>query len=136
MVIWTHRARADLKAIHDYIAKDSRQNAKRVANEIRRNADALAEPPHIGRKVPELNDPQLREISAYSWRIIYTCARATSSSSPSSTSAASPALQISRRTTSHRTTDVYAINKSAPCTCYPHNLKVAGSKVQISPRYQ
>jgi plasmid stabilization system protein ParE len=71
MVIWTHRARADLKAIHDYIAKDSRQNAKRVAHEIRRKADALAEPPHIGRKVPELNDPQLREISAYSWRIIY-----------------------------------------------------------------
>jgi len=27
MVIWTLRARADLKAIHDYIAKDSRQNA-------------------------------------------------------------------------------------------------------------
>ena len=36
MVIWTLRARADLKAIHDYIAKDSRQNAKRVAHEIRR----------------------------------------------------------------------------------------------------
>jgi toxin ParE1/3/4 len=71
MVIWTLRARADLKAIHDYIAKDSRQHAKRVASEIRRKADALAEPPHVGRKVPELNDPQLREISAYSWRIIY-----------------------------------------------------------------
>lgn len=71
MVIWTLRARADLKAIHDYIAKDSRQNAKRVAHEIRRKAEALAEPPRIGRKVPELNDPQLREISAYSWRIIY-----------------------------------------------------------------
>jgi len=37
MVIWTLRARADLKAIHDYIAKDSRQNAKRVAHEIRRD---------------------------------------------------------------------------------------------------
>jgi hypothetical protein len=24
-----------------------------------------------GRKVPEVNDPDLREISAYSWRIIY-----------------------------------------------------------------
>ncbi len=71
MVIWTLRARADLKAIHDYIAKDSRQNAKRVAHEIRRKAEALAEPPRIGRKVPELNDPKLRELSAYSWRIIY-----------------------------------------------------------------
>jgi len=71
MVIWTLRARADLKAIHDYIAKDSRQNAKRVAHEIRRKAEALAEPPRVGRKVAELNDPQLHEISAYSWRIIY-----------------------------------------------------------------
>ena len=70
MVIWTRRARADLKAIHDYIAKDSRQNAKRVAHEIRRKAEDLAEPPRIGRKLPELNDPQLREVSAYSWRII------------------------------------------------------------------
>ncbi|MBV8143771.1 MAG: type II toxin-antitoxin system RelE/ParE family toxin [Gammaproteobacteria bacterium] len=68
MVIWT---RADLKAIHDYIARDSRQNAKRVAHEIRSKADALAEPPRVGRKVPELNDPQLREIPAFSWRIIY-----------------------------------------------------------------
>jgi toxin ParE1/3/4 len=71
MVIWTHRARADLKAIHDYIAKDSRERAKRVAHEIRRKADTLAEAPLVGRKVLELDDPQLREISAYSWRIIY-----------------------------------------------------------------
>jgi toxin ParE1/3/4 len=71
MVIWTLRARADLKAIHDHIAKDSRQNAKRVAHQIRRKADTLAEASRIGRKVPELNDPQLREIPIYSWRIIY-----------------------------------------------------------------
>jgi toxin ParE1/3/4 len=71
MVIWTPRARADLKAIHDYIAKDSRQNAQKVAREILSKADALAEPPRPGRTVPEINDPDLREISAYSWRIIY-----------------------------------------------------------------
>jgi toxin ParE1/3/4 len=71
MLIWTLRARADLKAIHDYIAKDSRQNAQRVAREILRKADTLAEPPRPGRKVPEVDDPDLREISAYSWRIIY-----------------------------------------------------------------
>ena len=80
MVIWTPRARADLKAIHDYIAKDSRENAKRVAHEILHKADALAEPPRPGRTVPEVNDPDLREISAYSWRIIYRCATTASSS--------------------------------------------------------
>jgi toxin ParE1/3/4 len=71
MVIWTPRARADLKAIHDYIAKDSRQNAQKVAREILRKGDTLAEPPRPGRKVPEFDDPNLCEISAYSWRIIY-----------------------------------------------------------------
>ena len=71
MVTWTARARADLKAIHNYIAKDSPQEAKRVVCEMLSRASALAETPHVGRVVPELNDPQVREISAYSWRILY-----------------------------------------------------------------
>ena len=71
MVTWTARARADLKAIHDYIAKDSPENAKRVVHEMRRKADTLEETPLIGRVVPELDDPDLREIPSYSWRILY-----------------------------------------------------------------
>lgn len=71
MVTWTARARADLKASHDYIAKDSPINAKSVVREILRKADTLAVFPHIGRKVPEIDRPDLREISAHSWRIIY-----------------------------------------------------------------
>ena len=71
MVTWTARARADLKAIHDYIAKDSPLNAKRVVREMRRKADVLAETPLLGRVVPELDDPEVREIPAYSWRILY-----------------------------------------------------------------
>jgi plasmid stabilization system protein ParE len=71
MVIWTARARADLKAIHDYIAKDSSINAKRVVREMRRKAAGLAEAPLVGRVVPELDDPDIREIAAYSWRLIY-----------------------------------------------------------------
>ncbi len=34
MLRWSQRARADLKAIHDYIAKDSPLNAKAVAREL------------------------------------------------------------------------------------------------------
>jgi len=71
MVIWTARARADLKAIHDYIAKDSPVNAKRVVREMHRKARELAETPFIGRIVPELEDPDIREIPSCSWRIIY-----------------------------------------------------------------
>ncbi|HJR71633.1 MAG TPA: type II toxin-antitoxin system RelE/ParE family toxin [Gammaproteobacteria bacterium] len=71
MVIWTARARADLKANHDYIAKDSLINAKRVVREMHRKAAGLAETPHLGRVVSELEDPDIREIPAYSWRLIY-----------------------------------------------------------------
>lgn len=71
MVKWSHRARTDLKAIHDYIAKDAPLNAKPVVREIRQKADSVAELPYLGRKVPEINDEQLREVSCYSWRIFY-----------------------------------------------------------------
>ena len=71
MVKWSLRARADLKAIHDYIAKDAPLNAKPVVQEIRRKADSIAEVPYSGRKVPEVNDEQLREVPSYSWRILY-----------------------------------------------------------------
>ncbi len=49
MVNWSQRARADLKAVHDYIAKDSLQNAKAVAREIRRRADGIETAPLGGR---------------------------------------------------------------------------------------
>jgi plasmid stabilization system protein ParE len=71
VVTWSQRARADLKAVHDYIAQDSPQNAKVVAREILRRADGIETTPLGGRKVPELNDEQVREIPAYSWRILY-----------------------------------------------------------------
>lgn len=61
MVIWTARARADLKAIHDYIGKDSPLNAKRVIREMHRKAAGFAETPLVGRVVPELEDPDIRE---------------------------------------------------------------------------
>lgn len=68
---WSQRARADLKAIHDYIAKDSAINAKAVVRDILTRAATLPETPRIGRRVPELNDPDIREVLAHSWRVIY-----------------------------------------------------------------
>ena len=71
MLRWSQRARADLKAIHDYIAKDAPLNAKVVAREIIQRASTLPATPHLGRTVPELNDPNVREIPVHSWRVIY-----------------------------------------------------------------
>jgi addiction module RelE/StbE family toxin len=71
LVIWTPRAHADLKAIHDHIAKDAPQNAKKITREMVQKAHLLMEVPQIGRKLPEVNDDDLREISLHPWRIIY-----------------------------------------------------------------
>jgi addiction module RelE/StbE family toxin len=71
VVIWTEPAKADLRAIHDFIAHDSRYYAKKVVQDIREEIEGLDEFPKIGRIVPELNDNNVRELPLYSYRIIY-----------------------------------------------------------------
>jgi plasmid stabilization system protein ParE len=72
---WSARARADLKAIHDYIAKDSPLNAKAVAREILARAATLPETPRVGRIVPELSDADIREVPVHAWRCHLPVAR-------------------------------------------------------------
>ena len=71
MVIWSEPAKADLRSIHDFIAHDSRHYAKKVTQDIREKTDILNELPKAGKKVSELNDEAVRELSLYSYRIIY-----------------------------------------------------------------
>ena len=71
MVIWSDPAKADLRSIHDFIARDSRHYARKVARDIVAKADLLDELPRVGRVVPELNDEAIRELSLYSYRILY-----------------------------------------------------------------
>lgn len=71
MVIWSQPARADLRSIHDFIAHDSRFYAKNVVQDIREKTDILEQLPKAGKKVPELNEEHVRELSIYSYRIIY-----------------------------------------------------------------
>jgi plasmid stabilization system protein ParE len=60
MVIWSESAKADLRAIHDFIAQDSKHYAKKVAQEIAAKPDGLNELPRIGRVVAELGDDAIR----------------------------------------------------------------------------
>ncbi len=71
MVIWSNPAKADLKSIHDFIANDSRHYAKKVAQDIRQKTNVLDELPRIGKPVAEVSDKNIRELSMYSYRIIY-----------------------------------------------------------------
>lgn len=71
MVIWSEPAKADLRSIHDFIAHDSSHYAKKVTQDIREKADILDQLPKLGKTVPEVNDENIRELSLYSYRIIY-----------------------------------------------------------------
>ena len=71
MVTWSKPATADLRSIHDFIAHDSQHYAKKVTHDIREKTAAIAELPKTGKKVPELNDDAIRELSLYSYRIIF-----------------------------------------------------------------
>lgn len=51
MVVWTPRARDDLKAIHDYIAQDAPINAKQVTRDILAKAASIADLPPLSCKV-------------------------------------------------------------------------------------
>jgi toxin ParE1/3/4 len=70
-VVWSPRAIDDVRAIATYIAEDSVAYAKSVAQKIVANTRKLATFPMSGRVVPEFGDEQIREVFAYSYRIIY-----------------------------------------------------------------
>ena len=71
MVIWSEPAKVDLRSIYDFIANNSPFYAKKVVQDIRGKTDVLNDLPNIGKKVPELNIETIRELSQYSYRIIY-----------------------------------------------------------------
>ena len=62
---------ADLESIADYIAADSPNYAKAVVKRVVGLTENLSMFPHAGRAVPEFDDPNLRELIAYSYRILY-----------------------------------------------------------------
>ena len=68
---WHRFARADLIQIYNYIYIDSVYYAVKTSSEIVKSTDNLKTFPYMGRKVPEYNLIQLRELIYKSYRIIY-----------------------------------------------------------------
>ncbi|MBM5812557.1 MAG: hypothetical protein FJ191_11435 [Gammaproteobacteria bacterium] len=46
-------------------------NAKPVVRDILAHAATLPETPRVGRRVPEFDDADIREVPAHSWRVIH-----------------------------------------------------------------
>ena len=72
---WSEEALEDIESIADYIEKDSPVYAKSVVSKFFEKAELLQEFSELGRKVPEMNNPQIREIFVYSYRLIYKIER-------------------------------------------------------------
>lgn len=68
---WTDNALKELDNIANFISKDSPKYALILVKQIYEMISHLEQFPKFGRKVPEYNDPNLREILYKNYRIIY-----------------------------------------------------------------
>ena len=68
---WTLLARNDLKAIFEYISKDSKKYAKLEILKIKSRTQVLKEQPLIGKEVIESGNIDVRELVEGNFRIIY-----------------------------------------------------------------
>lgn len=71
VILWTEKALNDLKLIHDFIAIDSPSYANRFVNRINEKIKLLYKFHLVGKIVPEINKPDIREILIKNYRIIY-----------------------------------------------------------------
>jgi addiction module RelE/StbE family toxin len=70
-VAWSPAALEDVESLADYIAKDSEFYARTVVDKLLDTARRLKDFPLAGRMVPEFEDEMIRELFAYSYRLIY-----------------------------------------------------------------
>ena len=70
-VHWTDRAKQRLWKIHDHIAEDNPAAARDQVARLLASSRKLGELPHAGRRVPEYQLVDLRELLERPYRIIY-----------------------------------------------------------------
>ncbi|MBJ7881205.1 type II toxin-antitoxin system RelE/ParE family toxin [Gelidibacter salicanalis] len=66
---WTHQAVADLRAVFDYISKDSNNYAKLQVIRIKKRTKILHSQIYSGKIVPEINKQHTRELIEGNYRI-------------------------------------------------------------------
>ena len=71
-VNWAYEATTDLEALAEYIARDSAFYASAFVREIRDASRLLNEFSERGRIVPELGNPNIRELFIREYRLIYS----------------------------------------------------------------
>jgi toxin ParE1/3/4 len=70
-VVWTESAQSHLDAIYAYIAQGSVVYAQKMVDRLTRRSQQIADLPLSGRRVPEYDLAQIRELIEGPYRIIY-----------------------------------------------------------------
>ena len=70
-VVWSDKARFQLRSIHAYIARDSEQYARRLVDRITNRTKQIAHFPQSGRITPEFETATIRELVEGAYRIVY-----------------------------------------------------------------
>ncbi len=70
-VVWSEAALVDLRAVRDYIGEGAPVTADRFLERLIAAVDVLETFPQIGRLVPEVGLPDIREIVHQKYRLIY-----------------------------------------------------------------
>ena len=71
LINWTFQAKDDLKAIAEYISKDSKRYAKLQVIRLKNRTKILKTQIRSGKIVPEISRENIRELIEGSYRIIY-----------------------------------------------------------------
>jgi toxin ParE1/3/4 len=70
-IVWTQTAIDRAIEIHDYIQKDRPASARKWVEAVIEKTSKLSALPKVGRKVPETNLDNMRELILGNYRIIY-----------------------------------------------------------------
>jgi addiction module RelE/StbE family toxin len=70
-LVWTERAASDLEAIESYVACDDPAAAIALVDRLVERAGALRDHPRMGRVVPEVANPDIRELISGNYRLVY-----------------------------------------------------------------
>jgi len=70
-IIWTHEALERLLEIEHFISQDSPERAEKFVDQIIEHAESLSDGPLRGRTVPEISNPDIRELIFRKYRIVY-----------------------------------------------------------------
>lgn len=70
-IIWTQEALEQLIDIEDYIARGNPERAAKFVDQLIDHAESLLENPRTGRVVPEIANPDIRDLIFNKYRLVY-----------------------------------------------------------------